>query len=192
MYLVMCAFGQPGCQIGADAVTGEMICLDSGNDLIGAMAGVITNDSYVTMSRVVANNRNMNEQVLDNFARVVSLCSEGATLNNNNNTFTWSGPSGVLGFTGQRRIAPAAGWCMPRRRLSRCAIEPAELPGGGKPPRRKKITTQVLEGLPLATHVSVCPEPPPGRKLPALLAVFRVAIGCEACASSVGFVLLVP
>jgi hypothetical protein len=25
--------------------------------------------------------------------------------------------------------------------------------------------TQVLEGLPCATHVSVCPEPPPGRKL---------------------------
>jgi hypothetical protein len=25
---------------------------------------------------------------------------------NNNNTFTWSGPSGVVGFTGQRRVAP--------------------------------------------------------------------------------------
>jgi hypothetical protein len=30
---------------------------------------------------------------------------------NNNNTFTWSGPSGVLGCTGQRRVAPAAGLC---------------------------------------------------------------------------------
>jgi hypothetical protein len=25
---------------------------------------------------------------------------------NNNNTFTWSGPSGVFGFTGQLRVAP--------------------------------------------------------------------------------------
>jgi hypothetical protein len=29
----------------------------------------------------------------------------------NNNTFTWSGPSGVLGCTGQRPERPAAGWC---------------------------------------------------------------------------------
>jgi hypothetical protein len=34
----------------------------------------------------------------------VSLCQ-------NNNTFTWSGPSGVLDCAGQRRVAPAAGWC---------------------------------------------------------------------------------
>jgi hypothetical protein len=33
---------------------------------------------------------------------------------NNNNTFTWSGPSGVLGCIGQRRVAPATGSCMPR------------------------------------------------------------------------------
>jgi hypothetical protein len=37
-------------------------------------------------------------------------------------------------------------------------------------PRRKKITTQVLEGLPCATQVSVCPEPVTPRKPPALLA----------------------
>jgi hypothetical protein len=46
---------------------------------------------------------------------------------NNNNTFTWSGPSGVLGCTGQRRVAPPAGGVQPNtldgRRLSRCAIE---------------------------------------------------------------------
>jgi hypothetical protein len=38
------------------------------------------------------------------------------SLNNNNNTFTWSVPSGVVGFTGQRRVAP----------LEHCALaEPA-------------------------------------------------------------------
>jgi hypothetical protein len=48
-------------------------------------------------------------------------------LNNNNNTFTWSGPSEVLGCTGQRRGAPLYGRVQPStlngRRLSRCAIE---------------------------------------------------------------------
>jgi hypothetical protein len=45
-------------------------------------------------------------------------------------------------------------------------------------------TTQVLEGLPCATRVSVCPEPPPDRKPPALLAsCFLVIIGCGAFAS---------
>jgi hypothetical protein len=29
--------------------------------------------------------------------------------NNNNNTFTWSGPSGVLDCTGQRPVGPAVG-----------------------------------------------------------------------------------
>jgi hypothetical protein len=38
----------------------------------------------------------------------------------------------------------------------------------------------------------VDPERTTPRKLPALLAVFRVVIGCEACASVVGFGLLVP
>jgi hypothetical protein len=49
----------------------------------------------------------------------------------------------------------------------------------------KKITTQVLEGLPRATHVSVCPEPVTPRKPPAPLAFFRarVSIGGETCVS---------
>jgi hypothetical protein len=42
-------------------------------------------------------------------------------------TFTWSGPSGVLGCAGQRRLAPLYGGVQPNtldgRRLSRCAIE---------------------------------------------------------------------
>jgi hypothetical protein len=45
-----------------------------------------------------------------------------------------------------------------------------------------------LGGLPFATHVPVCPEPPTGRKLPALLAAcLRVSIGFEAFASGIGF-----
>jgi hypothetical protein len=64
-------------------------------------------------------------------------------LNNNNNTFTWCGPSGVLGCTGQRPVGPAAGGCKSRRRLSRCAIQPAESGMVRKPPQREKITTQV-------------------------------------------------
>jgi hypothetical protein len=77
-----------------------------------------------------------------------------------------------------------------------------------KPPRRKKITTQVWEGLPCATRVSVNPEPAAGRKLPAPLAflfikgtifpglcvdssgdtltVDRVVIGCPSCEASLG------
>jgi hypothetical protein len=31
--------------------------------------------------------------------------AEIAAKNNNNNTFTWSGPRGVVGFTGQPRVA---------------------------------------------------------------------------------------
>jgi hypothetical protein len=67
-----------------------------------------------------------------------------------NNTFTWSGPSGVLGCTGQRRIAPPARWCMPGthygRRLSRCAIEPAESPGGVNLRRGKRLRLRFWKG----------------------------------------------
>jgi hypothetical protein len=37
---------------------------------------------------------------------------ESGKTNTNTNTFTWSGPSGVLGCTGQRRVAPlyGGGW----------------------------------------------------------------------------------
>jgi hypothetical protein len=37
---------------------------------------------------------------------------------NNNNTFTWSGPSGVLGCTGQRREAPPLGGVQPSTKTS--------------------------------------------------------------------------
>jgi hypothetical protein len=53
-----------------------------------------------------------------------------------------------------------------------------------KPPRSKEITTQVLEGLPCATHLSLCPEPVTPRKPPALLALERVAIGWLASGSA--------
>jgi hypothetical protein len=49
----------------------------------------------------------------------------------------------------------------------------------------KKITTQVWEVWPEATHVSFSPEPPTPRKLPALLARERVDIGWVACSSAV-------
>jgi hypothetical protein len=48
---------------------------------------------------------------------------------------------------------------------------------GGRNLRGGKVTTQVPEGLPFATHVSVALEPPPSRKLPVLLAFWRVVIG---------------
>jgi hypothetical protein len=38
------------------------------------------------------------------------------------------------------------------------------------------MTTQVLEGLPCATHVSFCPEPTPPRELPALLGLSCVSV----------------
>jgi hypothetical protein len=46
-----------------------------------------------------------------NFKKLFSFDYVLSEKKNNNNTFTWSGPSGVLDCTGQRRIAPAAGWC---------------------------------------------------------------------------------
>jgi hypothetical protein len=52
-------------------------------------------------------------------------------------------------------------------------------------PPGKKITTQVLEGWPDATHVSFSPEPPTPRKPPALLARERVDIGWVAAESAV-------
>jgi hypothetical protein len=42
---------------------------------------------------------------------------------NKDNTFTWSGPSGVFGFTGQRCVSPAIGR-LHEAKHSRCAIEP--------------------------------------------------------------------
>jgi hypothetical protein len=83
-------------------------------------------------------------------ARVARLghAPERATDHDNNNTFTWSGPSGVIGRIGQRRLAPAAEWCMPitHCRCDGCHAVPLNAAESGvvrKPPRRKKITTQV-------------------------------------------------
>jgi hypothetical protein len=52
---------------------------------------------------------------------------------NNNNTFTWYGPSGVLGCIGQRRVAPAGRECKPSTRSDGCHAVPlnaAESSGG--------------------------------------------------------------
>jgi hypothetical protein len=65
-------------------------------------------------------------------------------------------------------------------RLARCAIEPAESGVARKPPRRKKITTQVSRGWPFAAHAPVNPEPIADRKPPAL---FAFPTGAGTCSS---------
>jgi hypothetical protein len=78
--------------------------------------------------------------------------------NNNNNTFTWCGPSGVLGYTGQRPGGPAAAWCMPSTlSYDGCHAVPFNLlnrvwkenPRGGK-----RLRPRFWRGLPLATRQS--------------------------------------
>jgi hypothetical protein len=54
---------------------------------------------------------------------------------NNNKTFTWSGPSGVLGCTGQRPLGGVSG-------------------NGKKTPQGKILRPRFEEGWPIATHVS--------------------------------------
>jgi hypothetical protein len=101
-------------------------------------------------------------------------------------------PTGDLDCTLRTARGPEPGWCLSRSPLkmqgntaSVGRLNPLNRRTIRKPPRRRKITTQVLGGLPCATHVSVCPEPPPGRKPPALLASLeRVAIGQVASESA--------
>jgi hypothetical protein len=66
---------------------------------------------------------------------------------------------------------------LPGRLLSRCVIEPADSSVVRKPPRRKKITTQVQRGCLLGTHILVGPEPTTDRKPPAPLALFVFFLG---------------
>jgi hypothetical protein len=64
-------------------------------------------------------------------------------------------------------------------------LNAAESPVGRNLRGGKRSRSQFLEGSLLATHVSVCPEPPtPGRKPPALLALERVVIGLVASESA--------
>jgi hypothetical protein len=74
-----------------------------------------------------ANSEDVEEDICDHLEEIcghIALPSENISGNiseerdeqgcgNNNNTFTWSGPSGVLDCTGQRPGGPAAGWCKP-------------------------------------------------------------------------------
>jgi hypothetical protein len=76
-------------------------------------------------------------------------------VHHNNNTFTWSGPSGVLDCTGQRRVAPAEG--MVHVRATVVAEEKDYDPGLG-------------EGDHMSHTYPVNPEPTTPRKRPALLA----------------------
>jgi hypothetical protein len=62
---------------------------------------------------------------------------------NNNNTFTWSSPSGVLDCTLKRPVGHGGGGacrerpCEKRVTRLRWSLEPAEFGWGKKPPRRK-------------------------------------------------------
>jgi hypothetical protein len=61
------------------------------------------------------------------FTLLEPLLSLRLRMSYNNNTFTWSGPSGVIGCTGQRRLAPAAGWCKSFPRSDGCHAVPLNL-----------------------------------------------------------------
>jgi hypothetical protein len=77
--------------------------------------------------------------------------------NDNNDTFTWSGPNGVFGFTGQRRVAPAVGGLhYVKSNNSRCAIEPADSSDGRKSSAEEKDYDPGLERMALChrrTHL---------------------------------------
>jgi hypothetical protein len=87
------------------------------------------------------------------------------------------------------RRATSRAWCKPNTIGSDgCHAVPFNLltRQGEKNSAEEKITTQVLGGLPFETHVPVCPEPPPDRKPPALLAAcLRVCIGVETFVSGI-------
>jgi hypothetical protein len=64
-------------------------------------------------------------------------------------TFTWSGPSGVLGCTGQRPGGPAARGCMPSTQCGGCRAVPLNLlnlPVGRNLRGGKRSRSQVWEG----------------------------------------------
>jgi hypothetical protein len=68
-----------------------------------------------------------------------------ANNSDNNNTFTWSGPSGVLGCTGQRPVGPR-NHPSTRSSCDGCHAVPLNLLfwwTTRESPRRKRITTQV-------------------------------------------------
>jgi hypothetical protein len=73
------------------------------------------------------------------------------TLVNSNNTFTWSGPSGVLGCTGQRPGGPAARGCMRSTHSSDgCHAVPlnaAESPGGENLRGGKRLRLRFWKGF---------------------------------------------
>jgi hypothetical protein len=73
-------FGFPGYQHRIDQSTGEQIELGEDNDLIGGFAGVVSNDSYTTMTRICAQGHEANELVLKYFVQVFRLAREGKLL----------------------------------------------------------------------------------------------------------------
>jgi hypothetical protein len=64
----------------------------------------------------------------------------------NNNTFTWSGPSGVFGCTGQRPIGPAVGGASQGDGCRAVPLNLLNLPVGRNLRGGKRSRSQVLEG----------------------------------------------
>jgi hypothetical protein len=114
-----------------DPVTSESRSATEEDDEFQVAAGVMWSDEVITMSAVYGKGRDPNDMHVHHLKKIVDLCPAGRGLTlhtsseflrtegekfrglvaNNNNIFTWSGPSGVLGCTGQRTVGPAAGWC---------------------------------------------------------------------------------
>jgi hypothetical protein len=88
---------------------------------------------------------------LQSRARIRSWDPLTSDLLYNNNTFTWSGPSGVGGYAVKARVA-RLGQAPEQATHERCdgcyavPLNSAEFAGGKKPPRRKRLGTQVLGG----------------------------------------------
>jgi hypothetical protein len=86
--------------------------------------------------------------------------------NNDNNTFTWSRPSGVLDCTLRMPEGHWHGWysrnSFAKMQVAwhRWSLEPTELPGGENLRGGKRLRRQVSEGLNESTHVSVDPNRP--------------------------------
>jgi hypothetical protein len=101
-------------------------------------------------------NRESNHGVSENLGRCVRLQRQWKirdgnktrfipACQKNNNTFTWSGPNGAFGSTGQRRYAPAVGGLHETQVLD-CAIEPADSVDYKKIPRGKRLRPKYREG----------------------------------------------
>jgi hypothetical protein len=70
----VCAFDQPGFQTQTDSTTRKTIVPGEGNELLGGVIGVISNDHHVTMTRCADKGTPADLMTLRNFAQLISLC----------------------------------------------------------------------------------------------------------------------